>query len=88
MMISALYKPNTISWVFIELVHWNNSPRVDLLLHSDTLFYFQANQTLLFLLNVACLVKKQQMPILQSLIWPDRDTNTRREHNNHITPQM
>ena len=30
----------------------------------DTLFWFRANQSLLFLLNAACLVEKQQLPIL------------------------
>jgi hypothetical protein len=42
----------------------SNSPRVDISLHSDTLFWLQANQSLLFLLNAACLAEKQQMPIL------------------------
>ena len=37
------------------LVHWNNSPWVDMSLHLDTLFCFRANQFLLFLLNAACL---------------------------------
>jgi hypothetical protein len=37
-------------------------------LHSDTLTQFQANQSLLFLHNAACLVEKQQIPILLSLI--------------------
>ena len=32
------------------LAHWNNSPRVDMSLHSDTLFWFRADQSLLFLL--------------------------------------
>ena len=41
-------------------VHWNNSPRVDMSLHSDTLFEFRANQYLLFLLSDACLAEKQQ----------------------------
>ena len=36
----------------------NNSPCVDMLLHTDTLFWFQANQSLLFLLNAACLAEK------------------------------
>jgi hypothetical protein len=44
--------------------HWNNSLQVDMLPHSDTLSWFQANQSLLFLLNAACLVEKQQIPIL------------------------
>jgi hypothetical protein len=33
-------------------------------LHSDTLFWFWANQSLLFLLNAAYLAEKQQIPIL------------------------
>jgi len=33
-------------------------------LHSGTLFWFRANQSLLFLLNDACLAEKQQIPIL------------------------
>ena len=64
MMKSALFQTNTLSWIFIVLAHWNNSPRVDMSLHSDTLFWFWANQSLLFLLNAACLVEKQQIPIL------------------------
>jgi hypothetical protein len=60
-------------WVgfFIVLAHWNNSPRVDMSLHSDTLVWFRANQSLLFLLNAACLAEKQQIPILMSLVWHD-----------------
>ena len=44
-----------LSWIFIVLAHWNNSPWVDMLLHSDTLSWFRANQSLLFLVNTACL---------------------------------
>ena len=36
------------------LAHWNNSPRVDMSLHSDT-FWIRANQSLLLFLNAACL---------------------------------
>ena len=43
----------------IILAHWNNSPKVDMLRHSDTLSGFRANQSLLFLLNAACLAEKQ-----------------------------
>jgi hypothetical protein len=34
-------------WVgfLIVLNHWNNSPRVDMSLHSDILFWFRAKQT-------------------------------------------
>ena len=38
--------------------------RVDVSLHSDTLFWFRANQSLLFLLNAVCLAETQQIPIL------------------------
>jgi hypothetical protein len=77
MMGFALILTNTLIWIFIVLAHWNNSPRVDMSLHSDTLFWFRANQSLLFLLNAACLAEKQQIPILKSLVWPDRDSNPR-----------
>jgi hypothetical protein len=44
----------------IVLVHWNNSPRIDMSPYSDTLCWFRANQSLLFLLKDACLAKKQK----------------------------
>ena len=58
--------------------------------HSDTLFWFRANQSLLFLLNAACLAEKQQIPILYYLVWPDRGLEptiyrSRGEHANHYT---
>ena len=31
MMRSTLYQTNTLSWIFIVLAHWNNSPRIDML---------------------------------------------------------
>jgi len=46
--------------MFIVLAHWNNSTRVDMSLHSDTVSWFRANQSLLLLLNAACLAEKQQ----------------------------
>jgi hypothetical protein len=63
MMRSALYETNTLSWMFIVLAHWN-SPLVDMSFHLDTLYWFQANQSLLFLPNAACLAEKQQIPII------------------------
>jgi hypothetical protein len=39
---------------------WNNSQRVDMSRHSDTLFRYRANQSLLLLLNARCLAEKQQ----------------------------
>ena len=75
MMISYLYKTNTLSLIFMVLAHWNNSPRINLSPPSDTFAWFWVNQSLLFLLNAACLAEKHQMQILQSLAWPDRDWN-------------
>jgi hypothetical protein len=37
--------------------------KIGMLPHLDTLFLFQATQSLLFLLNAACLAEKQQIPI-------------------------
>ena len=62
------------SWIFIVLAHWNNSLQVDMSLHSDTLFWFLANQSLLFLLNAAFLAEKQQTSILYSFVWQDRSS--------------
>ena len=64
MMISAWYYTNILSWIFIVLAHWNNSPRIDMSLHSDTLSWFRSNQSLLFLLNAACLAERKQIPSL------------------------
>jgi hypothetical protein len=38
-----------LHWVgfFLVLAHWNNSPRVDISLQSDTLFWFRANAAML-----------------------------------------
>jgi hypothetical protein len=44
------------------LTHWNKSLWVDMLFYSDTLSW--ASQSFLFLLNAACLVMKQQIPIV------------------------
>jgi hypothetical protein len=82
----------TLSWTFIVLAHWNNSPHIDVSLHSDTLSWFKANQSLLFLLNAACLAEKQQIPILQSSVWSDLWSNpwstTLTESTLTLTPLM
>ena len=60
-------RPNTVSWIFIVLhnvANWNNSSQIDMSLHSEILFWFTANQSLLFLLNAASLAEKQQISIL------------------------
>jgi hypothetical protein len=50
--------------IFAVLVHWKNTPRGDMSVHSDALSWFRANQSLLLLLNDVCLAEKQQIPIL------------------------
>jgi hypothetical protein len=63
-------------WIFILLAHWNNSPRVNMSLHLDTLFWFQTNQRLLVLRKAVCLSEKQKIPFFcKSLGWPDRVSN-------------
>ena len=61
-------------------------------LHSDTLFWFRANQSLLLLHNDVWLAEKQQIQVLYSLVWPDRGSNpwyTALEANTlTITPPM
>jgi hypothetical protein len=69
---SARNIKENVSSICIVLAHWNNSPWVDVSLHSDTLFWFRVNQSLLVLLNVACLAEKQHIPMIYSLIWPDQ----------------
>ena len=44
------------TYIYTVLVHWNNSSRVHMSFHSDTLFWFWANQFLLLLLSPAYLV--------------------------------
>jgi hypothetical protein len=84
MMRSAVYWNNTLSWIVLVLVDWNNFPRVDMSLHSDTLYWFRANQSLLFLLIDACLAKKQQTrPVLEPTIY-----HTRSEHANHYATDV
>jgi hypothetical protein len=73
------------------LAHCNNSQQVDMLLHSDTLSRFWANQFSFFLLNAVCLVEKQQILIsVFGLIWPWLEPTiyyTRDKHASH-TPLM
>jgi hypothetical protein len=61
----------------VVLAHWNNSLRIDMSPHSDTLFWIWANQSLLLLLHASCLAEKQHIPMFQSLVWPDPSTNPR-----------
>ena len=90
MMRSALYQINLLSWLFIGLAHWNNSPQIDMSPHLDILLLFLANQSLVFLLNAMCLCKKATntnfivfgltRPDLVPTIYPTQD-----KHTNHYT---
>ena len=56
------------------LAYWNNSPRIDMSPHSDTLSWFRANQSVHFLLSTWRKSNKYQF---HSLVWLDRDWNPR-----------
>ena len=87
MMMSALYWTNTLMWMFIDLSQWNNSPRVDTSIHSDTLFWFRANQSLHVLLSAACLAEKQYvLGLTRSGSLPR--FSTRGEHTSHLMRSM
>jgi hypothetical protein len=79
----------SLSWIFIVLAHWNNSPWVDMLLYSNTLSKFKSNQFLLLLHNAECfIVEKQQISMLLSLTQQGPKPmiyQTRGEHANHST---
>ena len=69
---------------FLVLAHWNNSPCVNMSLHSNTLSRFQVNKSLLFLLNVACGEATNTNLIVSYLTW-QRSNCTTGEHINHCT---
>ena len=69
--------------------HWNNSPWVDMSLHSVTLFLFRVNQSLFLLLNDAWLA---ELLLIQILVFgstrPELEPTIycyRGEHANHCT---
>lgn len=57
-MMCTLYHNNSRNCILIVLAHWKNSVRVDMLLHSDTLYWDCVKQSLLLVLNTACLAEK------------------------------
>jgi hypothetical protein len=64
------------------LAHRNNSPQVDMLLLSDTLSWFQANQSLL-LFHQYCVLSKKQQRRHEHKIY-----HTWSEHANHYTTDV
>ena len=56
-----------LSWILIVLAHWNNSQRVYTFVvshHPDTLSWFWANPSLLFLLNAVFLKEEHPLSIV------------------------
>ena len=90
MTMSALYKTTIQGRIFIVFVHWNNSPWVDMSLHSNTLFWFRVNQSLLLVLSALCLAEKQHILILFILVWPNSAESYNLPHWSMltITPSM
>ena len=72
---SVLDQINTLRGIFMVVAHWNNSLWVDMSLHSDTEFYFKANQSLFLLLYAVWLTEKPSISIWLSLVWPGRGLN-------------
>jgi hypothetical protein len=71
----ALYKINTLSASSLKQVQQSVDRHVP---HSDTLSWFQAYHSLLFLRNAACLAaKKQKLINLIVFGWHDRGSNPR-----------
>ena len=86
-MMSTLYYTNTLSWIFIVLAHWNNSLCVDMSFHSDKLPWFRTNQSLLFLLNAACLAEMQQISNINFIVF-SLTYHTQGKNANHYTTNM
>ena len=65
---------------YLVLAHWNKS--------ADRHVAPLTNQSLLFLHNAASLAEKQQVPMVLSLIWPDRGSNPRSNELEASTPTI
>jgi hypothetical protein len=76
MVMSSVQYTNTLSCIFMVLAQRNNSPRIDMLLHTDTLT-FLVNPSVFLLLNTECSAAKQQIPIILYLIWLDSGSTPR-----------
>ena len=55
----------------------NNSPHLDMSLHPGTLSRFRSYPSIFTLFITACLSEKRQIPVLWSLVWPDRISTAR-----------
>ena len=79
-------RPTRLVGFLLVIAHWNNSLRIDMSPHSDTLSRFRANQSLLFLLNAARLAEKQQIQMYS--LWFDPQSTALKASTLLITPQM
>jgi hypothetical protein len=69
------------------LAHWNHSPRVDMLLHTDTLSWICIKQSLILLFNAVCLEAANTNFIDLGLTRPEFEltiSHTRGEHANNF----
>ena len=79
---SYISMSNAFNWIFIVLIHWNNSPQVDMSLHSDTFLWLWAKQSLLLPLSAEWWAENQQKRIWQSLVWPHGVLTHAPQHTN------
>ena len=70
-------RPIGWAWFFNVKVHESNCLQEDMPLYPYTLFWLWADQSMLLLLNAACLAAKQQTSILMSLVWTRKGSNPR-----------
>jgi hypothetical protein len=82
-------RPTGWAGFFTVLPHWNNISRVVLSLHIRTHYSDSKPTSFCSLLNAACLAEKQQIPVVWSLVSPDRGSNPRSTalegvHTNHL----
>jgi hypothetical protein len=66
-------RPTRFVGSYIVLAHWNNSPLIEMSPHPDILYFFRANQFLIFQINPACLWEKQRthdLPLPRRTRWP------------------
>ena len=84
----SLRLTNLVEILLCQLTKVNNSSWVDMLLPSDTLSCFRANQSLLFLLNAAYFAENQQIPIYTLQIDSNPQSTTFEARMLTITPMM
>ena len=59
-----------LGWIVFYSSHWNNSTRIDMSLQTDTLFWFRANKSMLFLLITAWLEKNIKIQLYNLMFDP------------------